>query len=179
MKTILKKIQRYGLTLLIILAFSQSYAQIRQQENTMWCWAACVQSVLAQANVHQSQTEIVARLTGSPQNRPAHVREVVQLLQSYQFRAWEVGYPASADQLFSTLKGGWKLIALVNPSNNPNVGHFIILQGLASWQGQGSGMILVSDPATGQTYQQSPQQLYSAWKWNYSVVVGTPVLAAY
>lgn len=174
MKTILKKIQRTWLVILLVLAFTQSYAQIQQQENTMWCWAACVQSVLAQANVHQSQTAIVARLTGSPQNRPAHVREVVQLLQSYQFRAWEVGYPASADQLFSTLRNGWKLIALVNPSNNPNVGHFIILQGLAS-----NNMIMVSDPATGQTYQQAPEQLYQTWKWNYSVVVGTPVLASY
>ena len=136
----------------------------------MWCWASCVQSVLAQANVYQSQSEIVARLTGIPQNRPAYVGEVVQLLQSFYFRAWEVDHPAPPEQLYNTLASGWKLIALVNPSNNPNVGHFIILQGLSP-----KGMIIVSDPADGRTYLQAPQQLYQQWRWNYSVVVGTPV----
>lgn len=160
----------YLLLLLFVFLTSEAQAQIRVQENTMWCWAACVQSVLAQADVSQTQTEIVSRLTGTPQNRPAHVKEVVQLLQSYQFRAWEVGYPASPEQLYSTLANGWKLIALVNPSNTPNVGHFIILQGLTP-----EGMIRVSDPANGQTYAQAPQQLYNDWRWNYSVVVGTPL----
>lgn len=169
----MKKIKIVLLPLFLLL-FNPSYGQINRQENTMWCWAACVQSVLAQANVHQSQPQIVVRLTGTPQNRPAHVREVVQLLQSYQFRAWSVEYPASPEQLVSTLSNGWKLIALVNPSNNPNVGHFIILQGVENQPGGGS-MIRVSDPANGQTYLQHPQQLYQTWKWNYSVVVGTPM----
>lgn len=153
----------------LILLSSRVFGQIQPQENSMWCWAACVQSVLSQANVHQSQREIVSRLTGIPQNRPAHVREVVQLLHSYRFRSWEVDHPASPEQLYGTLANGWKLIALVNPSNDPNVGHFIILQGQSP-----EGMIIVSDPADGRTYLQAPQQLYQRWQWNYSVVVGTP-----
>jgi hypothetical protein len=156
--------------LLLILLSGRVFGQIQPQEKSMWCWASCVQSVLAQAKVYQSQRDIVARLTGIPQNRPAHVREVVQLLHSYRFRAWEVNHPASPEQLYSTLANGWKLIALVNPSNDPNVGHFIILQGVSP-----EGMIIVSDPADGHTYLQAPQQLYQQWRWNYSVVVGTPV----
>lgn len=171
----IRKISLASLLLLILLS-SRVFGQIQQQENSMWCWAACVQSVLAQANVYQSQSDIVSRLTGIPQNRPAHVRELVQLLQSYRFRSWEVDHPASPDQLYSTLANGWKLIALVNPSNDPNVGHFIILQGLSP-----EGMVIVSDPADGRTYLQATQQLYQQWRWNYSVVVGTPVneLAGY
>jgi len=165
-------IQRTSLLVILtlLLLCGRVFGQIQPQENSMWCWASCVQSVLAQANVHQSQRDIVVRLTGIPQNRPAHVREVVHLLQSYRFRAWEVNHPASPEQLYSTLANGWKLIALVNPSKDPNVGHFIILQGVSP-----EGMIIVSDPADGHTYLQAPQQLYQQWHWNYSVVVGTPV----
>lgn len=170
----MKKIIFFPRVLILILLFcslgmSQLHAQIRPQENSMWCWASCIQSALDQANVHQSQSQIVARLTGYPQNRPAHINEVVQLLQSYRFRAWSVDYPATPEQLFSTLANGWKLIAFVNPTDNPSVGHFIILQKISA-----NKLIIVSDPANGQTYMQHPQELYNAWKWSRSIVVGTP-----
>ncbi len=136
----------------------------------MWCWATCIQSALSQGFVNQSQQDIVARLTGYPQNRPATANEIALLLQSYNFRAWVVPYPANYQDLYNTLQGGWKLIAFVNPTNNPQVGHFIMLQGIAP-----SGQIVVSDPANGNTYEQSPEMLYYAWKWGSSVVVGMPL----
>lgn len=159
------------LTLALALFAGKATSQINRQEQSMWCWATCIQSALYQGNVQQSQSAIVSRLTGWPQNRPATIDEVISVLQSYRFRAWSVGYPANPQQLYSTLSDGWKLIAFVNPTNNPSVGHFIMLQGLAS-----NGMIRVSDPADGRTYEQDPQTLYNGWKWSRSIVVGMPVV---
>ena len=144
-------------------------AQIRQQEQSMWCWASCIQSALVQANVQVSQAQIVARLTGWPQNRPARIEEVIAVLQSYNFRAWSVNYPASPEDLYGTLASGWKLIAFVNPSNNPQVGHFIMLQGISP-----NNYVVISDPANGMTYEQDVRDLYYAWNWSSSIVVGTP-----
>lgn len=104
LKRYIRKTSLFSILLLTLLS-GRLFGQIQPQENSMWCWASCVQSVLAQANVNQTQSEIVARLTGVPQNRPAHVREVVQLLQSYRFRAWEVNHPASPEQLYNA--GQW------------------------------------------------------------------------
>ena len=158
------------LSITFTLFAAKASAQINRQEQSMWCWATCIQSSLYQGNVQQSQTDIVTRLTGWPQNRPASIDEVISVLQSYKFRAWSVGYPASPQQLFSTLSDGWKLIAFVNPTDNPTVGHFIMLQGVTS-----NGLIRVSDPADGRTYEQDPQTLYNGWKWSRSIVVGMPV----
>lgn len=139
---------------------------IQRQHATNWCWAACIQDVLAQAGIHQSQAQIAARLDGWPQNRPAYIPEVVRLAQSYRLRAWQVGRPGTPQELYGTLRGGWKLIAFVRPSNGP-VGHFIVLQGVGP-----NGGIIVSDPWTGQTYEQPAQALYMAWRWGDSVVIG-------
>jgi len=152
-----------------VLTLNSIHAQIYRQEADMWCWASCIQSALGQAGVSQTQAQIVTRLTGWPQNRPARIEEVIAILRSYNFQAWSVAYPANPMQLYNTLSSGWKLIAFVNPSNNPMVGHFIMLQGISP-----NGFVVVSDPATGMTYEQNVDQLYYAWKWSQSIVVGTP-----
>ncbi len=160
--------KRIILIILILYSYN-SFSQISIQEQPMWCWASCIQSALWQGSVIQSQPQIVARLTGYPQNRPANSAEINYILQSYNFKSWVVPYPANVQQLYNTLQTGWKLIAFVNPTNNPQVGHFIILQRISN-----NGLIVVSDPATGMTYEQNAEQLYYAWKWGNSVVVGTP-----
>lgn len=165
---IMKKIILF-LTISFTLLIVNADAQINRQEQTMWCWASCIQSCLYQANVNQSQSTIVSRLTGWPQNKPATINEVISVLHSYNFRSWSVGHPASPQQLFNTLSSGWKLIAFVNPSNNQSIGHFIILQGISR-----NGFIIVSDPADGRTYEQDVRSLYYGWKWSGSIVVGTP-----
>lgn len=144
-------------------------AQIQNQEQSMWCWASCIQSALSQANVYQTQSQIVSRLAGWPQNRPANNMEIISVLSSYGFRTWTVDYPANPQQLYETLFSRWKLIAFVNPTNNPQIGHFIMLQGISP-----NGLIIVSDPASGMTYEQNLTSLYYAWNWSKSVVVGTP-----
>ncbi|SEA80415.1 papain-like cysteine protease family protein [Marinobacterium iners] len=142
---------------------------IERQQAQNWCWAASVQDVMAQAGFYQTQPQIAARLDGWPRDRPAYTQELVLLLRSYGFRAWQAGRPGSPQELYGSLSSGWKLIAFVRPSNGA-VGHFIVLQGIDPI----SRGIIVSDPWTGQTYVNSLQQLYQGWRWGDSVVVGTP-----
>lgn len=142
---------------------------IERQRAMNWCWAATVQDVMAQAGLYQSQEQIAARLDGWPRDRPAHIQELVALLHSNRFRAWQVGRPGTAQELYNTLMTGWKLIAFVRPSNGP-VGHYIVLQGVDPV----SGGIVVSDPWTGATNITPAVQLYAQWRWGDSVVVGTP-----
>ncbi len=153
----------------VLSALSMMASAIERQQAQNWCWAASVQDVMAQAGFYQTQPQIAARLDGWPRDRPAYIQELVGLLQSYNFRAWQAGRPGSPQELYGTLNDGWKLIAFVRPSSGA-VGHFIVLQGIDPR----SGGIIVSDPWTGQTYVNSPQQLYRGWRWGDSVVVGTP-----
>lgn len=105
-------------------------------------------------------------LDGWPRNRPAYMGEVIGLLNVHGLRAWAVGYPASPEQLYSTLAQGYKIIAFVNPQGGM-VGHYIVLQGLTP-----NGTIVVSDPYSGVTSAQTPSTLYYAWVWKASAVVG-------
>lgn len=154
------------LILLLCLALTNANA-IQRQRGMNWCWAACIQDLIYQAGGKISQAQIAATLDGWPRDRPAYIHELVNLLQYYKFRAWQAGRPGSPQELYGSLSSGWKLIAFVRPSNGP-VGHYIVLQGIDPR----TGAIIVSDPATGVTYTNSPQQLYYAWRWADSVVVG-------
>lgn len=169
MKTTSQFFKKSILILFLVVSSNILNAQINRQEKSMWCWASCIQSSLYQANVNVSQASIVSRLVGWPQNRPASTVEVMNVLRSYNFKASTVNYPANPQQLYNTLLSGWKVIAFVNPTNNPDVGHFIMLQGIAQ-----NGSIIVSDPTYGSTYQQNIKDLYYGWKWSQSIVVGTP-----
>jgi ABC-type bacteriocin/lantibiotic exporter with double-glycine peptidase domain len=169
MKTINQFLKKSVLILFLVVSSNILNAQINRQQQSMWCWASCIQSSLYQGNVNVSQVNIVSRLTGWPQNRPASINEVISVLRSYNFKARSVSYPANPQQLYNTLSSGWKVIAFVNPTNNSNVGHFIMLQGIAQ-----NGSIIVSDPTYGNTYQQNIKDLYYGWKWSRSIVVGTP-----
>ena len=157
--------------LLIVALFASSQAQAIERQRAMnWCWAASIQDVMAQVGRNQSQEQIAARLDGWPRDRPAYIGELVVLLKSYGFRAWQAGRPGSPQELFNTLSTGWKLIAFVHPSGGA-VGHYIVLQGIDP----STGGVIVSDPWTGATYQNSLPQLYAGWRWSDSVVVGAPI----
>jgi len=159
------------LLLLVVMLFASALAQAIERQRAMnWCWAASIQDVMAQAGRYASQEQIAARLDGWPRDRPAFIGELVALLNSYGFRAWQSGRPGSPQELFNTLSQGWKLIAFVRPSGGA-VGHYIVLQGID----QNTGGVIVSDPWTGATYIHSLPQLYAGWRWSDSVVVGTPL----
>ena len=155
-----------SLILFFFVIYSTTTSAIEQQLATNWCWAASVQDVVAQAGHYESQPQVAARLTGWPQNRPAYIPEVVALVQSYGLRAWQVGYPGTPQQLYNTLSTGWKIIAFVKPTNGP-VGHYIVLEGIDS-----NGNIIAGNPATGLTMAYTLNQIYYAWRWGDSVIVG-------
>jgi ABC-type bacteriocin/lantibiotic exporter with double-glycine peptidase domain len=149
--------------LISITCFSQ---QIERQKASNWCWAACVQSIVSLDDHTITQEDIAAELDGWPRNRPANVFEIIKLLKHYEFNAWRAGRPASPQELYRTLSGGdYELIAFVRPSGG-QVGHFILLHGIAK-----DGRIIVSDPAIGRTFTNTIEQLYWAWKWEDAVVV--------
>lgn len=164
----------FVLSLLLILVPCSLYSQpgiqnIERQKAINWCWAACVQSLVNQANRgYYTQDQIASALSGWPADRPAFVYEVANLCRFYGLRAWQAGYAGSPNDLYGSLSNGWKLIAFVMPNGGP-VGHYIILQGID----YRSGLIIVSDPATGQTNLIDLNHLYLSWRWIDSVVVGT------
>ena len=155
--------------LAVLLMWSSLALAIRPQEQDNWCWAACIQACMEQADRPVSQPAIVGRLTGWVANRPATSAEVAAILQSYGFRAWQAGRPGTVQELYGSLAGGWKLIAFVRPTNGP-VGHFIVVEGIEPVYGG----IIVSDPWTGVTQPIMPAVLYQMWRWGDSVVVGKP-----
>lgn len=154
------------LILSCLMFFSMQASAIEHQRATNWCWAASVQDVIAQVGIFEPQEMVAMRLTGWLQNRPAYINEVVGLVQSYGLRAWQAGYPGSPQQLYSTLTSGWKIIAFVRPFNGP-VGHYIVLEGIDS-----NGNVIAADPASGITAPYTLQQIYYAWRWGDSVIVG-------
>ena len=155
--------------ILLVLFLSSVASAIERQQQDNWCWAACIQTCMQQAGRPVSQPEIVARLTGWVQNRPATIEEVVIILNSYGFRAWRAGYPGSPQELYNSLVGGWKLIAFVRPTNGP-VGHFIVLESVEPVYGG----IFVSDPWIPNTQPIMLNVLYQQWRWVDSIVVGAP-----
>lgn len=159
-------------TVIVLAALiSASTAQAIERQRAMnWCWAASIQDVMAQAGHYAAQEEIAARLSGWPQDRPAHVNELVALLQSYGFRAWRAGRPGSPQELFGALGSGWKLIAFVRPSQGA-IGHYIVLEGIDP----ATGAVVASDPWNGSTLAYSLPQLYAGWRWSDSVIVGAPM----
>lgn len=153
----------------LTLMFSSMASAIEKQEQDNWCWAACIQSCMAQAGRPVSQFEIVARLTGWVANRPATIEEVVAILRSYGFRAWKAGRPGTPQELYGSLATGWKLIAFVRPTDGP-IGHFIVLESIEPQYGG----IYVSDPWGPTTQPILPAVLYQGWRWGDSIVVGKP-----
>jgi hypothetical protein len=156
----------YSAVCLFLFFFTTNACAIERQQAMNWCWAASVQDVAAQAGYYESQAQVASRLTGWPQDRPAYINEVVKLVQSYGLKAWQAGRPGNPQELYNTLMTGWKIIAFVKPMNGP-VGHYIVLQGVDYF-----GNIIVSDPANGCTFPNTPVQLYNAWNWQDSVIVG-------
>jgi len=138
---------------------------IERQQATNWCWASAIQDILTPVGIRTSQAEVVQRLTGWLQNRPASTHEVAGLVRSYGVRANVVSRPGNVYELVGTLQSGYKIVALAYPSGG-NIGHFIVLEGT-----DGSG-VWVSDPATGMTQYLPIASLYTHWRWSQSIVVG-------
>jgi len=150
---------------LLTVAVSAPAFAIERQQAMNWCWASSIQEVMGQKGVYLSQPEIVARLTGWPQDRPASSQEVTWLLNSLGVGAWQAGRPGSPQELYQTLGAGYRIIAFVRPSAGP-VGHFVVFEGYDAM-----GNIVVADPANGLTQLYPLQTVYWGWRWQDGVVV--------
>lgn len=157
----LKKI----IVILLFLIFLNLSAH-EQQRAMNWCWASAIQCVTAHGGIQIRQVDIAARLDGWPQNRPASMPEVMALLTSYGIPS-RIGGTGTPQQIYSTLSSGYKIIAFVKPSNNSQVGHYIVLLGFTP-----NGNVIIFDPWTGQRSVSSIQQLYYLWRWQASIIVG-------
>lgn len=158
---------RFFFVIALLVNSTFSFGQIETQRAQNWCWAACIQSLIYQSSGQKySQISISRDLDGWPQDRPAHIIEVISLLKYYGFSAWRAGRPGTPEELYTLLTSGWKLIAFVRPTNS-SIAHFIVLQGADMY-----GNIIVSDPAFGLTVKNSLNDLYFSWKWEDSIIVG-------
>ena len=122
-----------------------------QQENTLWCWAACAQIAGKYYNSSStvSQTQIVIHVKGSNVNETGTISDEVDAATfATNYNTSFVGkYNAYS---FSALKGfinsGWIVIPMVYKAST-NSGHFYVIYGYNETS-SGSYLYLV-DPATG------------------------------
>src|SRR5580693_2040136 len=132
---------------------------MQHQERANWCWAACIQEVEALRGVPRTQTQIATDMNGAPLDVPARPAAVAQLLMAYGRQASEIDRPATPQELFATLAGGFKIIALVDPTGNAMEGHFVVIGGIGP-----NNTVIVGDPAFGTVRPVPIAQLYS-WTW--------------
>ena len=76
-----------------------------------------------------------------------------------------VNVPATRDELYNTLRRGYKIIALIDPNGGPE-GHFVVIEGIGP-----NGGIIIGDPSEGRTSLIPDVNLYMS-RWIASIVVG-------
>jgi hypothetical protein len=64
---------------------SENYEARGAQEQSMWCWAACVQMALATQGVVATQANIAASVQGFPFNAPASIPQLLATLQQISY----------------------------------------------------------------------------------------------
>lgn len=159
----------FMLALLVTAGYAHRSLAIDQQRGRNWCWAACIQDVLRDGGVFDSQVNIAARLDGWPQDRPASTAEIVALLGTYGCRSWIVDRPPVNDnELYGSLQQGFRFIALIYPQGGP-VGHFVVISGFDR-----DGNLFVEDPADGKTRKYHPAFMTRNLKWRQTVCVTPP-----
>lgn len=145
---------------------SSSAQAMSIQEASNWCWAASIQDIFYQKGYQVSQPQIVQRMFGMVVDRPATLAQIQSFLNAQGVRTGWVASIGSPQELYTTLYNGAKVIAFVNPANNPYVGHFVVFEGIDAY-----GRVVVADPANGQTQGYSLEDVYYGWKWQQSLVV--------
>lgn len=105
------------------------------QEESMWCWAASIQTVLHYYNVTISQEQIVARIHGSALNEPASDAAISASLNGWAFdcrgrkvliRSRVVTGPPSLNVLMNEVACGRPILVTANPAAS-SIGHALVL----------------------------------------------------
>jgi len=105
------------------------------QEESMWCWAASIQTVLHYFNVTISQEQIVARIYGTAVNEPASDAAISASLNGWAFdchvrkiviRSRVATGPPSLNVLMNEVARGRPILVTVNPAGS-SIGHAVVL----------------------------------------------------
>jgi hypothetical protein len=111
-------------------------ASYDKQQNTKWCWAACVQMVLNYYNVFITQQKIVNNCFGKVVNRAADDKVMFKALNGWNtdvagtmVKVSSNAYPATIKEISSFLKSQRPLIVGLSQGAG-NVGHAYVLIGM-------------------------------------------------
>jgi len=105
------------------------------QEESMWCWAASIQTVLRYYGVTIRQEQIVARIYGSALNEPASDPVISASLNGWAFdchgrkvviRSRVATGPPSLNVLMNEVARGRPILVTVNPAGS-SIGHAVVL----------------------------------------------------
>lgn len=140
-----------------------------QQEQSEWCWAACAQMLLRASGEARRQCDIVAEATGVPgccadpppakANRQLRVApDFVSLVHHLHFPAQLVDRALSADEVRSQLAQGPIAVCLETAAS----GHYVLVIGMRETGDPRDPMLLVNDPATGETARPVGYRLFVA-----------------
>ena len=155
-----------AMILSLLIGFSTSAEALQRQQYSNWCWAAAIQDVLLTKGIPQSQTQVVHGVYGQVVNQPANLHQIKNYLNYNGVFTGQIASVGTPYELQTILARGAKVIAFVNPSSNPYLGHFVVFEGLDR-----HGRILVGDPADGQIRTYNLEEVYYGWKWSGSLVV--------
>jgi Papain-like cysteine protease AvrRpt2 len=105
------------------------------QEESMWCWAASIHTVLQYFNVTISQEQIVARIYGNALNAPASDAAISASLNGWAFdchgrrvviRSRIATGPPSLNVLMNEVARGRPILVTVNPAAS-RIGHAVVV----------------------------------------------------
>jgi len=105
------------------------------QEESMWCWAAAIQTVLHYYGVTISQQQIVARIYGTALNEPASDAAISASLNGWAFdchgrkvviRSRIATGPPSLNVLMNEVARGRPILVTANPAAS-SIGHAVVL----------------------------------------------------
>lgn len=105
------------------------------QEESMWCWAASIETVLHYFNVTLSQEQIVTRIYGTAVNEPAIDAAISASLNGWAFdchgrkvviRSRVAMGPPSLDVLVNEVSRGRPILVTTNPGAS-SIGHAAVL----------------------------------------------------
>lgn len=106
------------------------------QEESNWCWAACVEIVLEYGGINITQSQIVSRVFGDTRNEEASQREIMAALSGWGFD--RRGIPrkiycrqvtGAESEVISALSRGWPLIVGIRNRNGTGY-HAVVLSHL-------------------------------------------------
>lgn len=97
-----------------------------QQEKSLWCWAACIESNLRSKGIKISQTDIVTTVFGKPINKAADLGEVWSAYFIQGYNSTQYKRPLSAEKAASEI-GDYLRPFNAGLTNGNGTGHMVLV----------------------------------------------------